>query len=154
MMYWLSIDPGNETGFALWENNTIIESGILRYKSHDDFCQKFPEWLKNKIYVNQVQHVAYEHPVTVGKHGNACLKTAEKCGIIIGVNRMFGGTVTAVNPQEVTKLIGSNFKDRRTRKIHTQNKVISLYGFKHARDEGQADAVAIGHAYLQLTKAA
>lgn len=153
-MKWLSLDPGNSVGWALWENTDLIDSGVIRYQNHEKFCESFPNYLSGVLNLENIMHIAFEIPVVAGKFGDTVVKQGEKCGIIKAISIVNCINYTAVHPSETTNAVWGGGGRRQQRKQRTQNSILLLYGPKHARDNNQADAVAVGLAYLAKAEAA
>lgn len=149
---WLSIDPGNDMGFAIWEGETLILSGCENLaqnsRNHEDTISALRRWLEQKLYkkANRIVQVVFEYPiVTRFNKGNSPIKQGEFIRVIKDECNKRGICWFDLSPSEVKKAVTG----KGNAKKETVRKVVGIkYGERNQDNHNRADAVAIGMTWL------
>lgn len=147
--YWLSIDPANSTGWALWEDAELIDSGTLEGRSrdrHDKRLIAISQWLRCAINEYNIQLIIFESAFC-GRSIKTALIQGEKAGMIKAVCALYDVEYKQVSPSEWAATVGIGGR-RENKKAESIAMVELEYGSEHAQTDDQADAVLIGMAYL------
>lgn len=148
-MIHISIDPGNKTGYAIWNNNKLIESGLFESDNHDRYILEIIPFLNSIIKKYNIKHLTIEHPVN-DKFGMNPIKTGIKVGLILGWATCNKITFIIINPAVWCKCLGVKKGKSKKKKLDTMEAIKVIYGEKHSYDNNIADAIGIGHYYIQL----
>ena len=150
-MKWLSIDMGRYIGWALWDDNLLLQSGSKNFEKITPFKQR-------------LGHII-NYFCMMFKDENPKLIVVESLegdvkfwGSMNQQNRIWGAIccLAHLNCSEFFEINQKTVKKQATgsgnaEKKEVQDTIKKLYGEEHGKNEHRADAVAIGMAFLKLT---
>ena len=147
-MRLLSIDPGSEnTGWAYFMGDTLMESGAWNFKKYDSAIMKVGENIEKYIIDHKIEKVVCEDVVSYARHGNASIKLARITGIIFETCRRNKIYLDFLTPFEINSIMGICGR-RSERKAEIKSIIEDFYGSEHVKKQDQADAIFLGLAYL------
>lgn len=152
-MKWLSIDIGKYIGWALWNDNLLVESGSCNFTQFSNFKERL-QHIINYTHIlfgdNKPKFIVME-----SLEGNV---DPWKIYSMNQQNRIWGAifTVASYNGAEVFEINQKIVKKQATGYGSADKKMMKevvrgKYGKENGKNEHQADAVGIGMAMLRLT---
>jgi len=149
----------NHTGFAVFSDNNLLESGVIEPKRKDkdmigeeriEFIRNYIESLlvstefntKNKVEVVVIEDYGF------GARGRAVFDLGELGGVVKNYFFKLGIKVVKVAPTALKKFVtGSGRSDKNVMLM----KIYKKYG-KEFLDDNEADAYALGKYYFEVVK--
>lgn len=150
-MNWISIDPGQNLGWALWDGEKLISHGVQKTRpgiSDRTRKKELDRWFYSVMKNEKPGLVVMEYQVMSRFFSKAILDLNLKAGGYITLANLFGVEVFEVNPSEVKKIVTGN---GRADKKQVREAVNLAYGLQ-VEDTNESDAIGIGMAYLEMAE--
>lgn len=146
-MKMLSIDPGKNMGWAIWSGDKLLSSGVYKFKPkvYEDVIAELKRVLPYAL--KGIEQVVFEYPVVGLNRGNAPIKQGEFIRVIKDACISLNVPWLDMNPGTIKKYATGN---GRAKKADIRQAIKARFGYDHAEDHNQADAVAIGLAYCKF----
>lgn len=151
MMRMLSIDSSTtSTGIAIFENGSLISSHTLipdknnKQSNYEQMIYLLIEFFKE----NKPDIVAIETPVVV-RNPKTQRELTMIYGVVCGWCLSIGAEFCPMRPTEWRKWCGVHFKGKRKElKQCAVNGVVQMYPDLNLSSEDEAEAILIGHGYI------
>lgn len=139
----LSIDPGQDMGFAFWEDNKLLSSHSIKFKGN--FEERLKEtflYLMDILEANETELIVIESVEGGGQHWRPLAQLNQIKGLIKCICFFVDLYYEEINQMTVKEITaGSGRADKNTIGLYIKTR----FGEEHALNNNQADAVAIGY---------